>query len=97
MYIFVLVLVSALIVVILFHFGFMFGLLALILALVGIPGIVIHRREAATAPEVGPEAESHGRGIMRLAHLVGIDLSGVALAVLTFFLIVLLARLAGGK
>jgi hypothetical protein len=68
------------------------GILALgffLTAVVSIPALVIHRREAAYAPEIGPDAESVRWGWLRLAGLLSLDITGLALGVLLLILLIL--------
>jgi hypothetical protein len=68
----------------------------LIAALLCIPAAVLHRREAAHAIEVGPDSQSYGRGLLRLAGLLGLDFTGVAIGALLFLLSILLLHVTGG-
>jgi uncharacterized membrane protein len=72
-----------------------FALLFLILAIISIPALVLHRREAATALEVGPESESANRGWARLFGDLGLDLTGVVLGALIIIAFALVLRSLG--
>jgi len=71
------------------------GLLVFVLTLVSLPAIVIHRREARVAPDIAPDAESQLHGVRRLLTVVGLDATGVALAVLLIVLCLLVAHKMG--
>lgn len=74
------------------------GLLAaafFIAALIFIPSLMLHRREAANALQCGPESEPLSRGIVRLAGSLSLDLTGVVLGTLIFVLCVLVLHVAG--
>lgn len=92
----VMLIVSVVIFALLLQFSTILAVGFFIAAIVTIPGLVIHRREAAYAPEIGPDAESRGRGWMRLARIVGVDMTGIALGVLLLLLLVLLVRQISG-
>jgi hypothetical protein len=68
----------------------------LIGALLFIPALVLHRREASYAIDVGPDTESHGRGLLRLAGLLTLDLTGVTIGALIFLLSILLLHITNG-
>ena len=91
-----LVLVDAVIFILLRSMNGPLALLFLILAVVSIPALVLHRREAETALECGPESESAVHGWTRLSRDLGLDLTGVALAVLILVALALVLRALGG-
>jgi hypothetical protein len=84
--------ISVVIFALLVQINLVLGLLFFTLAVVSLPATVIHRREAQTAPEFGPDAESHGEGLLRFFRIVGLDTGGIALGILLLILIVVLAR-----
>lgn len=91
-------LLSALIFVLLLQLNGMIAVLFLIAAVIVVPALVLHRREAAAAlqPARSDEAESHAMGLLRLARVVGLDTTGLTLGVLLLLLIaVLVVYLAG--
>jgi hypothetical protein len=71
------------------------ALLFLILAVVSVPALVLHRRETATALELGSESETAARGWTRLFGDLGLDLTGVALAALIIIALALVLRSLG--
>jgi hypothetical protein len=80
--------VSIVIFVLLLQVNPLLGVFFLILAVTFIPALVLQRREAASGPEIGPDAESTARGWLRLAGTVGLDTTGLALGILLLLLIV---------
>ena len=79
-----LLVLSVLIFVMLLQLNGLVALLFLLTAIIFIPALIIQRREMAMAPDLGPghDAESHARGLLRLAQAVGADTTGIALGVL---------------
>lgn len=96
MYVLALLVVSVLIFALLTQLNGLLALTFLLAALIFIPALVLHRREAAVAPELGADQESAGRGLLRLAQVVGTDTAGIVLGVL-FVLLVALVVLYLGK
>jgi hypothetical protein len=94
-YILVLLLVDAVIFMMLREINGPLALPFLILAVVSIPALVLHRREAETALELGPDSESAARGWTRLFGDLGFDLTGVALATLIIIALALVIRSVG--
>ncbi|HEY8686026.1 MAG TPA: hypothetical protein VIO57_10510 [Chloroflexota bacterium] len=92
MYVLLLLVVDAVIFMLLRPISGSLALLFLILAIVSIPALILHRREVQTAPECGHESESAGRGWVRLAGNLGLDLTGVALAALIIIACALVLR-----
>lgn len=92
MYVAVLLLTDLLIFLLLRQINSVLAIFFLVLAIISVPALVIHRREAANAPEIGPESESMGFGVLRLAGSLGLDATGVALAVLLITLFALALR-----
>lgn len=72
------------------HINGLLAILWLIFATLAIPGVVIQRREHATGPEFGADAEHLGWGAIRLFGNLTLDLTGIVLGVL-----ILLAGLLG--
>lgn len=95
MYALVMLIVSFVIFALLLQVSVIVALVFFIAAIVTIPGLVIHRREAAYAPEIGPGGESQWHGWMRLARIIGLDMTGVALGVLILVLSLLVVRQMG--
>ncbi len=92
MYVLLLLVVDAVIFFLLRQINGPLALLFLILALVSVPALVLHRREMHTAPECGPDTESAGYGWIRLAGSLGLDLTGVVLAVMIIVACALVIR-----
>jgi hypothetical protein len=90
-----LVVVDVVIFVLLARFNGPLAILFLIAAVVSIPALVIYRRDEAAAQEIGPESESTRRGWLRLIGVLGLDLTGVVLAVLIIVAAVLVLRSLG--
>jgi hypothetical protein len=93
-YVVALLLVSSLIFVLLLQINRLVALLFLVAAVVFVPALVIHRREMAATPELGPhrEDEGLGMGFARLAGVLGLDTTGIALGALLLILIALAVR-----
>lgn len=96
MYALVLLGLSLAIFMVLLQIHVLLALAFLIAALLCIPAAVLQRREAAHAIEVGPDTESRGRGLIRLARLLVLDFTGVAIGALLFLLSILLLHVTGG-
>lgn len=95
-YALIMLIVSIVVVILLLRVSTLLAILFFIAAIVTIPGLVIHRREAAHAPEIGQEAEGQRHGWMRLLAVIGLDVTGIALGVLLLIMIVLLIGLISG-
>ncbi len=87
-----LVVVDAVIFVLLTHVSGPLAILFLIAAVVTVPALVLHRREAAASIDLSPDSESSARGWLHLFGDLGLDLTGVILAVLIIVAAVLLLR-----
>lgn len=92
MYMLFLSIVDAIIFILLREVNGLLALVFLILAVISIPALVLHRRESATALELGPESESTARGWVRLFGDLGLDLTGVTLAALILIACALVLR-----
>lgn len=92
-----LLLVSLAVTFLLLQIKVIVGLLFLIAAAVFIPALVLHRREAAYAPILGPDSESQGKGMVRLAGVIGLDMTGIALGVLLLLGVILALHAIGGS
>jgi hypothetical protein len=68
------------------------AMMFLIFAAVSIPAVVIYRREAAYAPQIGPESESTARGWLRLLGDLSLDITGITIGVLIIVLLALFLR-----
>lgn len=94
-----LLIVGALLFVLLLKLNGMIAVLFLIAAVISIPALVLHRREAAATPQMSGsnEAEPHAMGLLRLARMIGLDTTGLVLGALLLILIaVSIVYLAGG-
>ena len=92
MYVLLLLVVDVVIFFMLRQISGALALLFLILAIISVPALVLHRREMDIAPDCGPDGESAGHGWLRLAGSLGLDLTGVALAVLIIIACALVIR-----
>ena len=97
MYATVLFAVSLAIFLLLLRANIVLAIAFFIAALIFIPTLMLHRREAASALQCGPESEAPSQGIVRLVRSLGLDLTGVALGTLIFFLSILVIRVASGN
>jgi hypothetical protein len=91
-YILLFIIISTIILVLLAQIAWGLALLFFLLAIVTLPAAVIQRRESMYAPEVGPDAERRGMGVVRLLGSLGLDTTGIALGVLLLILGALIAR-----
>jgi hypothetical protein len=91
-YVLLFIVISAIIFVLLLQITWVLALLFFILALVTLPAAVVQRRESMYQAEVGPDAEHHGMGLLRLLSGVGLDTTGIALGILLLILGALIAR-----
>ena len=91
-----LLLVDAVIFMLLRDISGVLALFFLILAVISVPALVLHRREAAAELECSPDAESATWGWLRLFGNLGLDLTGVTLAALIIIAFVLLVHSLGG-
>lgn len=87
-----LVVLSVIIVVLLARLNFLLALLFFFLAIVTLPAVAIQRREATAEKPLDTDSESTAMGGIRLLSIIGLDTTGIALAVLIIIAAVLIAR-----
>jgi hypothetical protein len=92
MYILLFLVISTVILILLAQISGIFALLFFILAIIFLPASIIHRRDIVYETEIGPESERQSLGALRLLRMIGLDTTGVALAVLLIILVVLVAK-----
>jgi hypothetical protein len=92
MYVLLFLIISTVILVLLAQINWVLALLFFILAIILLPASVIHRRDTAYETEIGPESERQSLGLLRLLRMIGLDTTGIALAVLLIILIALAAK-----
>lgn len=90
MYILIFLILSAIIFVLLLQINIILGAIFFILAIITLPAAVLQRREAPYEKPV--DAESHRFGLIRLVRIVGLDTTGIAIAMLLLILIALIAK-----
>ena len=89
MYAFLLAASCLLIVLLLAQLNAMLAVLFFFLALIAAPALILHRREIAGGVRISPDGEAPAQGAVRLARVVGVDVSGIGLGVLLFILLAL--------
>lgn len=92
MYALLFLIVSVVVLAMLFQVNWILGLLFFLAVVVTLPAMVIQRRESQLGLETSTDAESHARGLLRLGNILGLDTTGIALAVILIIALCLVAK-----